>query len=383
MSSAKSHRSNRYRDPMNLDPSRALAWRLEQHALEPVAATTVIDVAERVVALRGWPADLADFSIRVRQSKPEVNGLDRALAAGNLIRSYAFRGGSYVFTHENAAALLACRTATRVWETKRYQQQGQFTLDDWQPLREAVREVLSDGPATRERIGAHLSGIPSLRHLAVAATGAGSDSLYKPLHWWGDICFGPSEGAQATFRRLDDDPRWPGLPDIDVAGRRAITLYLRGYGPATFENLGYWLTEGLSVPRRRFGAWLADLGDAVTAVDIGGVTAYVLTEHLEAMSEAEPSRTVRLLPGFDPWLFGPGTADGRLVAPERRALATKGANLVIRGGVVSGTWRVQGDALTVTWFAEAGPAPVADLEGEVRRLGGMYSKELQLTMAAD
>lgn len=366
---------------MRLDPSRALTWRLEQHALEPVAATTVVDVAERVVALRGWPADLADLTVRIRQATPEANGLDRALSAGNLIRSYAFRGGSYVFTHAVAAVLLACRTATRVWETSRFQQQGQFALDDWQPLREAVRDVLSEGPTTRERIGAHLSGIPSLRHLAVAATGAGSDSLYKPLHWWGDICFGPSEGAQATFRRLDDDPRWPGLPDVDVAGRRAIELYLRGYGPATFENLVYWLIEGLSVPRRRLGAWLADLGSAVTAVDIGGVTAYVLTEHLEAMSEAEPSRTVRLLPGFDPWLFGPGTADGRLVAPERRALATKGANLVIRGGVVAGTWRVHRDALTVTWFAEAGPAPVADLEHEAQRLGGMLAKALRLTVA--
>lgn len=346
-----------------------------------MAATTVVDVAERVVALRGWPADLADLSVRIRQSTPEVNGLDRALAAGDLIRSYAFRGGSYVFTHEVAAALLACRTTTRVWETRRYQQQGQFALDDWRPLHEAVRDVLSNGPATRERIGAHLSRIPSLRHLAVAATGVGSDSLYKPLHWWGDICFGPSEGSRATFRRLDDDPRWPGLPDVDDAGRRAIALYLRAYGPATVENLVYWLTEGLSVPRRRLEAWLADLGDAVTTVDIGGVTAYVLTEHLEALSQAEPSRTVRLLPGFDPWMFGPGTADGRLIARERRALATKGAHLVIRGGIVSGTWRVQSDALTVAWFAEAGPAPIADLEREAQRLGGMLAKALRLTVA--
>ena len=366
---------------MKLDPSRALAWRLDQHALDPLSGTTVVDVAERVVALRGWPADLADLSVRIRQSVPQENGLDRALDAGDLIRSYAFRGGSYVFTHATAAVLLACRTATRVWETRRYQQQGQFALDDWQPLRDAVRDVLSDGPATRDQIRAYLARIPSLGHLTVAATGAGSDSLYKPLHWWGDICFGPNEGSQATFRRLDDDPRWPGLPDIDDAGRRAIVLYLRAYGPATLGNLVYWFTEGLSVPRRRLGGWLADLGDAVTTVDTDGVEAYVLTEHLEAMSEAEPSRTVRLLPGFDPWLFGPGTADGRLIAMERRALASKGANLVIRGGAVSGTWRVQGGTLTVSWFAEAGPAPAADLEREAQRLGDLQSKQLRWALA--
>lgn len=53
-------------------------------------------------------------------------------------------------------------------------------------------------------------------------------------------------------------------------------------------------------------------------------------------------------PNSIPWVLGPGTADTRLLASTRRTLATKGANLVIRGGVVSGTWRVHGDGLEVS-----------------------------------
>ena len=363
-----------------LDSSTALGWRLRRHALEPVSGTTIADVADRLVAFRGWPFDLADLAVRIRQTTPDSGGLDRALEKGEVIRSYAFRGGSYVFTPEVAAVLLACRTTTRVWETRRYQQQGHFTLEDWQPLRDAVREALSAGPATRQEIGAHLAGIPALRHLAVGASGAGADSLYKPLFWWGDICFGPTRAGQSTMRLLADDPGWPGLPEVEVAGPRAVALYLGSYGPATQDNLRYWLTEGLSVPRRRLEAWIADLGDAVTPVTVDGVDAYALTKDLDQLSAAEPCDAVRLLPGFDPWVFGPGTADTRLLAPTRRTLATKGTNLVIRGGVVSGTWRVHGDDVEVSWFDESGPAPRPALEREAQRLADLRGHQLDLTL---
>lgn len=361
---------------MRLDLARTLAWRLRRQALEPAVGTSVADVAQRVVALRGWPSDLADLAICIRQAEPAPGALDRALEAGDVIRSYAFRGGSYVFTHEIAAVLLSVRTTTRVWETRRYQQQGGFALDDWEPFRDAMRDALAAGPATREETGAHLARIPALRHLAIGATGAGADSLYKPLHWWGDICFGPTRAGQATFRLLSDDPRWPGLPDLDEAGRRAVVLYLGAYGPATLQNLAYWLTEGLSVPRQRLLGWVADLGDEVTEVSVDGVGAYALTADLEEMGVVEPADTVRLLPGFDPWVMGPGTADTRIVAAGRRALASRGANLVVWRGVVSGTWRVQGREVAVSWFDEAGPVPAVALEDEARRLAGVHGKAL-------
>ena len=91
---------------------------------------------------------------------------------------------------------------------------------------------------------ARLAGT-ALAHLAAAATGTGADCLYKPLHWWGDICFGPSRDGESTFRLLRDDPHWPGLPSVDDAGREAIRLYLSAYGPASSQNLDYWLNDGV------------------------------------------------------------------------------------------------------------------------------------------
>lgn len=365
-----------------LDGVRALAWRLRRQALVPASGTTVADIADRVLALRAWPPHLADLAIAIRQATPEPGALDRALEDRDVIRSYALRGGSYVFTHRVAAVLLRVRATTRVWETNRYQQQGGFALEDWGPLRDSVRAALAAGPATRDEISAHLARTPALRHLTTGAAGAGSDSLYKPLHWWGDICFGPTRDGQTTFRLLQDDPRWPGVPDLDAAGHEAVRLYLGTYGPATLDNLVYWFTEGLSVPRRRLLSWLADLGDDVTGMTVDGLDVYALTADLDQLTTAEPVDAVRLLPGFDPWIMGPGTADSRTLAPERRTLATRGANLVIWRGVVSGAWRIQNRDLTVSWFDSAGPVPKIALEHEMRRLEviGAHGKHLTLKL---
>ncbi len=62
---------------------------------------------------------------------------------------------------------------------------------------------------------------------------------------------------------------------------------------------------------------------------------------------------VRLLPGHDQWVMGPGTKDVHVTPPALRDLMTRKANPVIVGGVVSGTWARKGDELTVTWLYDA------------------------------
>ena len=341
---------------VSVDGAGARAWRLRRHALEPRAeglAAGVAQIADRVVAFRAWPHESADQVVRVRQATPVVDDLDDALARGDVLRSYALRGGSYVLTPSVAQAMLICRGATRVWESRRYQAQGDFEIEDWQPLRAAVREILADGPATRQEIGDVLRRSAMLRHFADAADGRGSDSLYKPLHWWGDICFGPDRSGVSTFRLVRDEPGWPGELPLQEAGRRAVRDYLAGYAPATLTNLTYWFTEGLSVPRRMLAGWLDALGEEVVEVTVDGVEALVLARDLGAMRAAEPSSSVVcLLPAFDPWVFGPGTADARIISPGRRGLASRGANLVIRDGVVCGTWAQRAGERAVAWFEE-------------------------------
>lgn len=318
----------------------------------------------------------AELAVRYRRERSRSGEVANALAEGRIIKTFAFRGATHLLTPEEGGAYLALRAASRMWELPSWQDYYGLTPSDWPLLREAVREALADGPMTRAELGTAVTSTPKFRHLGFAfADGAGT--LLKPLAWQGDMSFGPPRDGRTTFQRLDGNPRWAGIPGLDEAGMYAVEAYFRAYGPATPGHVQYWLGEGLGAGRKRIRSWIAGSGDRLAVVDIDGESAYILREDLEALSATPVTKAVRLLPGYDAWVVGPGTADARVVPPARRALVSRRANLVVVGGVVSGTWSLEDDQAVVAWFAEAGPPPREALAEEVARLSAILDRPLQ------
>jgi len=95
----------------------------------------------------------------------------------------------------------------------------------------------------------------------------------------------------------------------------------------------------------------------------------------------KPTDEVRLLPGFDQYVMGPGTDDGHIVPAARRAAVSKQSGwispVVLGGGVVRGTWGLDGDVARISWFREAGPAPSAALAAEAARLSSILGRPLE------
>ena len=108
---------------------------------------------------------------------------------------------------------------------------------------------------------------------------------------------------------------------------------------------------------------------------------YVVREDGDSLAAAQPSDAVRLLPGHDQWVMGPGTKDVQVTPPDRREPVTRKANVVIAGGVVRGTWVRKDDELTVTWLDEL-PPPEAALAVETARLGGLLDRDLRLVLTS-
>ncbi len=367
---------------MSISWSRALAWRLRRHLLDPVGSESVPEVVRRLTAVPARSDAAAELAIRVRRRRSRPGEVARALAEGRIIMTFAFRGAAHLLTPEDGGAYLALRAASRMWELPSWQSYYGLAPADWPRLRETVREALADGPATRDELGAAVTARPEFRHLGFAfADGAGS--LLKPLAWQADMSFGPPRDGRATFQRLDGNPRWAGVPDLDEAGMRAVEAYFRAYGPATPEHVHYWLGEGLGAGRKRIRSWIAGFGDRLAAVDVAGQTAYVLSEDLDELAATPATSVVRLLPAYDQWVLGPGTADAHVVPPGRRAVVSRQANLVIAGGVVSGTWSVTDDRVAVTWFAEAGGPPRDALAEEVARLATILGRPLRPAVDTD
>jgi hypothetical protein len=353
---------------MPLSWSQALSWRLRRHLLDPVTTGSVADVVRRLGAVPAHPQPSAELAIGLRRARSQPGDVARALADGTIIKAYAFRGATHLLTPEDGGAYLALRAAGRMWERPSWESFYRLPAQDWPAFRKAVREALADGPLTRAELCAAVTADRRFAHLGPAFAD-GSDTLLKPLTWQGDVSFGPPRDGQATFQRLDANPRWAGLPDLDQAGRQAVESYFRAYGPATPGHVRYWLGEGLGAGRKRIGSWLADLDDRLVEIDVDGEPALLLREDLDELTATTPTGAVRLLPAYDQWVLGPGTADPHVVPPDRRKLVSRGANLVVAGGTVAGTWTRTGGEVAVAWFDEA-RRPGDDLASETRRLLG-------------
>jgi hypothetical protein len=85
---------------------------------------------------------------------------------------------------------------------------------------------------------------------------------------------------------------------------------------------------------------------------------------------------VRLLPKYDQWVLGPGTADVHVVPTAVRSDVSRGANVVVVGGVVAGTWSLAGDAVVTSWSADAEVPANDDLDREVARLAEIVGRPL-------
>lgn len=324
----------------------ALAWRLQRHHLEPGhEATAIEDVVERLVAVPAWSGD-PDLAIGTRLRHPGADSIEQALADGRLIKVFAFRGATHLMTPERGADHLALRAAGRMWERSSWRSHYRLEPEDWPSLRAAVREALGDGPLTPEQLATAVASERRFGHLREDL--ARLDTFIKPFFWQGDICFGPPSAGQPTLQALADNPRWPGIPDLEGAGRRAVMAYLAAYGPASVAHVQYWLGEGLGAGRGRVQGWLRDVEDRLQRVQVGEVETLVPAEHAKELVSTTTSRSVRLLAGHDQWVLGPGTADPHVVPPSHRAEVTRGSALLVVGGVVRGTWRNREGTLTVT-----------------------------------
>ena len=359
---------------------QALAWRMERQLLDPVGSESVAGVVRRLGAVLSMDESLAELAIRTRRATSRPGQLAQAVAAGKVIKAFAFRGSMHYLSPEEGGLYLALRSAGRQWELPSWVEYYQLTASDWPDFRAAVREALRDGPLTAVELGEALARRRVYRHLKpVFDEGAGT--LIKPLTWQGDLSLGPLRDGKPTFQRLDTNPRWHGIPEVDEAGPRAIVAYLRTYGPATPDHLHYWLGNGLSAGRKRLTNWFSGLGDHLVAVDVEGTEAYVVRDDVDALAAALPSEAVRFLPGHDQWVMGPGTKDVHVTPSPWRERVTRKANPVIVGGVVCGTWSRHGDELTVTWEG-AQSQPEEAIERETARLAGILGRDLHLRVTS-
>ena len=356
---------------------------MRRHFLDPVSEQPVAAVVRRLCGVQTQVASYAELCVRVRRKRSQPGEVARALREGRLIKTWAMRGTLHLLTPEDAGIYLSLIAAGRSWERPSWQSYFGVTPKQLDDLRAVVREALDGKALTRSELIDAVTARRGYGHLGDAMR-SGWGTLLKPYAWQGDLCFGPSQGNRVTFTTPSTaSTRWVSLPEPDEAAPAAIAQYLRAYGPADADTFSDWIGSG-RIGKRRVRAWFDSAAARLAEVDLDGTRAYVRAEDLDELRSTKPSRTLRLLPGFDQFVLGPGTGDGHVVPSRRRRAVSKQsgwiAPVVLVGGVARGTWTVAADRVDVEWFKEAGAIPRSALAGEVERLSVILGRELRVAV---
>jgi Winged helix DNA-binding domain len=359
---------------------QVLAWRMRRQLLDPVSSLPVDGVVRRLGAVQAQVASSTELAIGVRRQGSRRGEMARALSAGRVVKTWAMRGTLHLLTPEEGGAFLSLMAAGRSWERPSWQKYFGMTPRQMERLRGIVRDAIAERPLTREEL---TDAVGRRRGFKTVAEGlrSGWGTLLKPIAWQGDLVFGPNAGTRVTFTTPQAaSSRWAGLPDPDDAAPVAIRAYLGAYGPATLQAFSEWIAGGW-FSKARMREWFADLGDELVEVDAEGDRAWILAEHADELAVTKPTSAVRLLPGFDQYVLGPGTKDRRVISAARRTDVSRTAGwispVVVAAGTVCGTWELDGTDVRVHWFKEAGRVPRRAIADEVASLSTLLGGDLQ------
>jgi hypothetical protein len=347
---------------------QALAWRLRRQLVDPRGDPDAVDVVGRLCGVQAQVASSAELAVRLRQATPQPGAVDRGMADGALVKTWAMRGTLHLLRSTDAPVFLSLVASARTWEKPSWQRAFGATPTDVEALVDVVSELLDGAALTRDEL---VAGIAATARFAAMEEHlrSGWGAVLKPLAWQGVLCHGPSRGNRVTFTRPDAlVPEWTGIPDPDEAAPAAIAAYLGAFGPSTPEVFDAWLYRG-ALPKRRLRRWFAAMADRLTTVEVDGQDAYILSEHADDLARATPSRSVRLLGAFDQYVLGPGTAAPQILAPEHRARVSRAAGwiapIVVVGGRIAGVWELADDRVSVSFFPGVTRPASDDLEAEV------------------
>jgi hypothetical protein len=295
--------------------------------------------------------------------------LHAALEAGELVVGTLLRGTLHLTSaaHHPAYAVTAAASGATDWHrTKAARPAGDAALAG--DLR---------GYAATQRTPAEVAGFAADWAAAHPDAIAGEERAFQAEHGWrpvrttADLVRRPGGGQWAKDPKdFLAAPPTGGLAEAEAL-RTAARRHLAAFGPATADDVAYWL--GLRTPVARTA--LAD-PELVTSTGPDGATLYDVPDGPRPAGDTPAP--VRFLAAFDSALlaFHASRRDRILPVPLKDAVYVK-ANLQVKptflvDGFVAGTWTVKGAkrsaTLTLTPGAPLSRAHRRELDAEAERL---------------
>jgi hypothetical protein len=316
------------------DPTEVALLRLVAQRIAGPRLPDATAVVRRLTAVQAQDYPGALTSVALRVDGGTRAGVEAALDAGDVVRSWPMRGTLHLVAAEDLGWLLGLCGPRPLGGAAKRRERLEITEADTDRARDVAVEALTGG--------GRLSRAALLEVLdkgGVATTGQRGYHLLWYLAQTGTVVLGPTENGDQLFVLTDEWIAAPRRLDREEALAELALRFFRGHGPATVADLARWAGLGLTDVRRG----LAAVRDRLAVLDVDG------TEHLLDPATPELLDTVRaearglfLLPGFDEFVLGYGDRSA-VLDPAFAERIVPGGNGMFRSTVVSdgrivGTW---------------------------------------------
>jgi hypothetical protein len=291
---------------------------------------------------------MARIALWARLRHLTVEDVERArVQRRTIVKTWSMRGALHLHASDDLLLVQGGLMPTRLPREQKWIEGAGLKEEETTAM---ILDALKDGPLTRGQLVRYLAKrlgtkTKDWRDGGWGRTTVGSSTawqLVRPAVVRGLVCFGPSNGQEITFTRVDrwfHEPR--SMPAEQEAEEALVRRHLRAFGPADAKDLWAWS----SVHVRRIRVILNRLGDELVELDTGRRRGFLLRKDLPDLEKAtsEPG-IVRLLPSFDPFLLGHRDRE-HLVDRTHYKLVYKDqgwlAPVVLVDGRVAGIWSYQ------------------------------------------
>src|SRR5437867_6436182 len=295
-------------DRLSFTDAQVSAFRLHRHHLDlRVPSNRLAAVVGDVCGVQAQVTVMARIALWARLREMTVDDVEQALVRKRtIVKTWSMRGALHLLASSELLLYLRGLMPTRLPRETRWIQGAGLKEEETTAM---ILDALKNGPLTRVQLVAYLAkrlGTKTKDWMdgGWGRTTTGSNTswqLVRPAVMRGLVCFGPSNGPEITFTRVDRWLRRPrSMPSEEEAEDALVRGHLRAFGPADAQDLWSW--SGVYV--RRIRVILDRLRNELVEVDTGRRRGFLLRKDLPELEKAasEPG-IVRLLPSFDPYLL--------------------------------------------------------------------------------
>jgi hypothetical protein len=366
-----------------IDWARVMAFRTRRHHLHRrTPKKTMLEVVASICGLQAQLMSSVQLAMWTRIEGLTLADVRDALwKHRRLVKTWAMRGTLHVLHADDYLRWQRPLGAYAHHTKPGWLQRCGLTPQELDEAVSAIGRALGRRLLTREQLANEVT-----RVLGTSALGdilrQGWGFMLKPAAFHGQLCFAPSIGVNVRFARPDVWLRRAPRPDSHGGWIDLTCRFLAAYGPATRVDYSRWSGAPLALA----DAMLRSLGPEVSEISLAGAQAWVLSEDVKELVEAERSGSVRLLPAFDQYVIAASPHVQNLISAGRREdiFRPQGwiSPVLLVDGRIDGVWSYQRNgprlAVRIGPFVRLTRRVQSAVEVEAEGLAKFFDAELEL-----